>query len=63
MTQKTYHGDPNYGHYFRVYPKNERLVNSQWDTYDPTDLCNNFTYFDINPSNQIRTYKCNGHPK
>jgi hypothetical protein len=63
MPQMIYHGDPSREHHFWVYPKHKSLINPQWDTYDPTQLCNNFTVLDLNHSTQVRTYKCNGHPK
>ncbi len=43
MAQKMYHGDPNREHHFWVYPRHKLLQNSQWDAYDPHDICNNFT--------------------
>jgi hypothetical protein len=61
MTETMYHGDPDREHHFWVYPRDKLLENSQWDTYDPHDLCNNFTLLD--GSNDTKKYRCNGHHK
>ena len=58
----TFHGDPSREHHFWVYPRHKALINNQWDTYDPTHLCNNFTALDGNSANQVRAFRCNGHP-
>ena len=58
-----YHGDPNRGNCFWVYPANQRLIDSRWDVYDPYHLCNNFVAMDTKQPYEVRTYRCNGHPK
>jgi hypothetical protein len=61
MPQMIYHGDPSREHRFWVYPKHKSLQNPQWDTYNPHDLCDNFTI--LNGFTDTKMYQCNGHPK
>jgi len=63
MTKQMYHGDPDREHHFWIYPKYKLLQDSQWDAYDPFDLCDNFTLLDANYCTDTKMYKCNGHPK
>jgi hypothetical protein len=63
MPHKVYHGDPSREHHFWVYPTNKPLINPQWEAYDPTHLCNNFSIVTANQFTNLRIYKCNGHPK
>ncbi len=62
MAHITYHGDPNREHSFWIYPRHKSLVNTQWDAYDPTHICNNFTLIDGGFSD-VKKYRCNGHQK
>ncbi len=48
-------------HNFWVYPKHKALINSCWDTYNASDLCNNYTFLDESSCSQVKRYKCNGH--
>jgi hypothetical protein len=59
--QTLYHGDSARQHNFFVYPKGKPLVNTQWDAYDPKDLCDNFVLLNTN-SDGGQLYKCQGHP-
>jgi hypothetical protein len=61
MAKKLYHGDAGRDNNFWVYPAHKPLANPQWDTYDPSEICDNFTALDENNCNQVRRYKCNGH--
>ncbi|CAF4574602.1 unnamed protein product, partial [Rotaria sp. Silwood2] len=61
MSYQIYHGDPDRENNFWVYPKEKALVNSRWDAYDPSHLCNDFTLLDNNLFTGVRRYKCNGH--
>ncbi|CAF1529941.1 unnamed protein product, partial [Rotaria magnacalcarata] len=49
MSEKFYHGDPNRDNNFWVYPRDKPVQNSDWDTYDASDLCNNCTYLRSSP--------------
>ncbi|CAF1516346.1 unnamed protein product [Rotaria magnacalcarata] len=39
----SYHGDFNRDNHFWVYPSYKPLHNPAWDTYDASELCNNYT--------------------
>ncbi|CAF4257310.1 unnamed protein product, partial [Rotaria magnacalcarata] len=39
----SYHGDFNRDNHFWVYPRYKPLQNPAWDTYDASDLCDNYT--------------------
>ena len=54
------HADPSRGNCFWVYPRDQTLQNSKWDTYDPHNLCNNHTYIGSD-DNGLEKYRCNGH--
>lgn len=58
-----FHGDLARENNFWAYPAHRSLINPQWDTHDPSEMCNNFTALDQNNSNQKRRFKCNGHAK
>jgi len=59
--KQLHHGDSARDNNFWVYPVHKSLANPQWDTHDPSELCDNFTALDGNNCNQVRRYKCNGH--
>ncbi len=62
MSQITHHGDPSREHNFWVYPKHQKIVDSRWDTHDPHDLCDNYTFLGTD-SNGAGRYQCDGHQK
>ncbi|CAF3091237.1 unnamed protein product [Rotaria sp. Silwood2] len=63
MTEKFYHGDPNRGNHFWIYPTGKELVTHRWDAYDPSEICNNCTLIDEDSDTELKEYQCNGHDK
>lgn len=62
-SQNWYHGDPNRGHKFWVYPKDKKLVNARWDTHeDAGTFCTHKKHvFCGDQLSRIQEYQCLGH--
>ncbi|CAF4865424.1 unnamed protein product, partial [Rotaria magnacalcarata] len=48
MSDKLYHGHPRRDNQFWVYPSHKQLEDARWDTYNASDLCDNYSYIGTN---------------
>lgn len=57
------HGDPDRGYRFWFYPNGCELVDTRWDTHNPSLYCNNHSYCRIaDYNNGMVEFICQGHP-
>lgn len=54
-----FHGDPERGHEFWVYPSGKKLVTDQWDTYSADTFCSNHKF--MRRHGDVCQHQCLGH--